>query len=133
MYCVILLAKGDGDLKKIVIGGQIDKAEIKELAEQYANGKFEITVKSDLDAAMSLKNGQVDYYLGACNTGGGGALAMAIALVGRDACETVSMPGRIMDEADIRKSVRNGKKAFGFTAQHKNVVVPILMDELSLI
>jgi len=43
----------------------------------------------------------------------------------------VSMPGKIKDEADIRQSVRNGKKAFGFTAQHKDVVVPIIVSELS--
>ena len=118
-------------MKKIVIGGQMDKAELREMAERYGAGKFEVEVKSDLDAAMALKNGQVDYYFGACNTGGGGALAMALALLGRDKCETVSMPGRIMDEEAIRDSVRNGKKAFGFTAQHKDVIVPILMDELS--
>jgi len=117
-------------LKKIVIGGQMDKEEIRKLVEQYANGKFEIVVKSDLDAAMALKSGQVDYYIGACNTGGGGALAMALALLGRDMCETVSMPGKIMDEEEIRKSVQNGKRAFGFTAQHRDAVVPILMDEM---
>lgn len=117
-------------MKKIVIGGQMDKAEIKKLVEQHAQGKFEVEVKSDLDATMALKNGQVDYYFGACNTGGGGALAMAIALLGRDLCETVSMPGKIKSEAEIIESVQNGKKAFGFTAQHKDVVVPILMNEL---
>jgi len=134
MFLLIIVStsfNGGGDsLKKIVIGGQLDKAEIRELAEKYANGKFEIEVKGDLDAAMALKNGQVDYYFGACNTGGGGALAMALALLGRDMCDTVSMPGKIKDEAEIRESVRNGKKAFGFTAQHKDVIVPILMDEL---
>jgi len=117
-------------MKKIVIGGQMDKVEIKALVEKYADGKFEVEVKSDLDAAMALKNGQVDYYLGACNTGGGGALAMALALLGLGVCETVSMPGKIKDETEIRESVRNGKKAFGFTAQHKDVVVPIIVDEL---
>ena len=118
-------------MRKIVIGGQMDKAEIQKLVEQGAVGKFEVEVKSDLDAAMAVKNGSVDYYFGACNTGGGGALAMALALLGRDLCATVSMPSRIMDEAEIRANVQQGKKAFGFTAQHKEVVIPIIMDELS--
>ncbi|WP_086350244.1 DUF2620 domain-containing protein [Candidatus Enterococcus clewellii] len=117
-------------MKKIVVGGQIDKAEVQALVEKYADGNFTSEVKSDLDAAMAIKSGQADFYLGACNTGGGGALAMALALLGRENCETVSMPGKVMDEEDIRQSVRNGKKAFGFTAQHKEIVVPILMDEL---
>ena len=118
-------------MKKIVVGGQIDKAEIKAIAEKHSGGKFAVEIKNDLDAAMALKSGQADFYLGACNTGGGGALAMAIAIVGLNLTETVSMPGKIKDEAEIRQSVRNGKKAFGFTAQHKDVVVPIIMDELS--
>ncbi|MBP1045077.1 DUF2620 domain-containing protein [Enterococcus sp. BWM-S5] len=117
-------------MKKIVVGGQIDKDEVFALVEKYADGKFTAEVKSDLDAAMAIKSGQADFYLGACNTGGGGALAMALALLGRENCETVSMPGKVMEDEEIRQSVRNGKKAFGFTAQHKEIVVPILMDEL---
>ena len=44
---------------------------------------------------MAIKTGAADFYLGACNTGGGGALAMAIALLGMGQCATVSMPGNI--------------------------------------
>ncbi|WHZ32892.1 DUF2620 domain-containing protein [Desemzia incerta] len=117
-------------MKKIVVGGQIDKKEVAKLVEKYGEGKFEIDVKSDLEAAMALKSGAADYYLGACNTGGGGALAMAIALVGRAETVTVSMPGNLMSEEEIRENINNGKRAFGFTAQHKDTVVPIIMDEL---
>ncbi|WP_277631166.1 DUF2620 domain-containing protein [Atopococcus tabaci] len=117
-------------MKKIVVGGQIDRKEVAKLVEQHAEGKFDVEVKGDLDAAMALKNGQADYYLGACNTGGGGALAMAIALVGRNQTSSVSMPGKIMTEDEIREEVAAGKKAFGFTAQHMETVVPIIMKEL---
>lgn len=117
-------------MKKIVIGGQIDKEEVKSLVEKHANGQFTIEIKSDLDAAMGMKSGAYDYYLGACHTGGGGALAMALALLGRDQCVTVSMPGSVMEESEIRQNVQNGKVAYGFTAQHKEIVVPIIMDEL---
>lgn len=117
-------------MRKIVIGGQIDKEEVRQLVESHAEGKFDMTVKSDLDAAMAVKSGQADFYLGACNTGGGGALAMALALLGRENCVTVSMPSNVMSEAEIRENVQGGKKAFGFTAQHKDIVIPIIMDEL---
>lgn len=118
-------------MKKVVIGGQIDKEEVKQLVEANANGLFEVEVKSDLDAAMAVKAGQSDFYLGACNTGGGGALAMALALLGRENCVTVSMPSSVMTEEEIRAEVQAGKKAFGFTAQHKEIVIPIIMDELA--
>lgn len=118
------------DMRKIIVGGQIDKNEVLELVERYADNQFSAEIKSDLDAAMAVKNGDADYYVGACNTGGGGALAMAIALLGKENCETVSMPGNLKSEDEIRKSVQDGKIAFGFTAQHKDVVIPIIMDEL---
>lgn len=120
-------------MKKIVVGGQIDKEEVKALVLQYGLPEDSVEVKSDLDAAMAIKSGTADYYIGACNTGGGGALAMALALLGRDNCVTVSMPGKIMPEEEIRENVRSGKKAFGFTAQHKNDVLPIIMEELNKI
>ncbi|MDE1548743.1 DUF2620 domain-containing protein [Jeotgalibaca caeni] len=117
-------------MKKIVVGGQIDKKEVAQMIEKYADGRFEVEVKSDLDAAMAIKSGKADYYFGACNTGGGGALAMAIALVGRSNCATLSMPGKIMKEEELRQQVTDGKKAFGFTAQHKEKIIPIVMDEI---
>lgn len=116
---------------KVVIGGQIDKDAIKKLAEVHGNDKIEFSVMSDLDAAMALQAGNVDFYIGACNTGGGGALAMAIALAGAENCETLSMPGSMKSEAEIIESVNSGKKAFGFTAQHKDVIVPLIIAELN--
>lgn len=117
---------------RIVVGGQIDKAELVKIIEQSIGDQVEaeIEVKSDLEAAMALKNDQADYYFGACNTGGGGALAMAIALVGRENTATVSMPGNIMTDEEIAKEVEAGKRAFGFTAQHKEQVIPVIVQEI---
>lgn len=117
-------------MKKVVVGGQIDKQEIKKRIEALSHGELTVDIKSDLDAAMAIKSGQYDYYIGACNTGGGGALAMAIAMIGHDKCSTVSMPGSIKDESFIRSEFAKGKIAFGFTAQHKDIVLPILIDEI---
>lgn len=114
---------------KIVVGGQIDKNQIADKIRKLWEG-VDLEVKSDLEAAMSVKNGNADCYIGACNTGGGGALGMAIALVGRDNCSTLSMPGKIMDDDQIRIEVQSGKKAFGFTAQHQDKILPILISEL---
>ena len=75
---------------KIVVGGQIDKENVAEIIKKYIP-EAEIIIKSDIDAAMDVKMGNVDYYFGACNTGGGGALAMAIAIAGADKCATLAM------------------------------------------
>ncbi|PPK80097.1 uncharacterized protein DUF2620 [Lacrimispora xylanisolvens] len=115
---------------KIVVGGQIDKEEIAKIVSQLMNGKAEIEIRGDLDGAMGVKEGKYDYYVGACNTGGGGALAMALALLGSKSCSTISMPGQIKSEAFIREEVEKGKKAFGFTAQHKDEVLPVLLKAI---
>lgn len=117
-------------MKKIVIGGQIDKEKLAEVVRKIAGEKASVTIKSDIEAAMDVKIGMADIYLGACNTGGGGALAMAIALLGANNCATVSMPGNIKSDVEIVAEVNAGKKAFGFTAQHIEQVVPVILKEI---
>lgn len=116
---------------RIVVGGQIMKSEIFDFIEKYyGKGNVELAVKNDLDAVMAMKAGQFDYYIGACNTGGGGALAMAIALLGPSKCQTISMPGKIFSDEDIKKAVDSGKIAFGFTAQHMENVLPVWLKAI---
>jgi hypothetical protein len=115
---------------RIVVGGQIDKDRVAEIIRKLGGDKVTVTVKSDIEAAMLIKTNQADYYFGACNTGGGGALAMAIALLGMGLCATVSMPGKIRSDEEIIKEVESGKKAFGFTPQHAEQVLPVIMNKI---
>ncbi|EMG26946.1 hypothetical protein X560_0202 [Listeria fleischmannii 1991] len=116
--------------KKIAIGGQLGKVEIEKVITEIAGGQLEFVVKSDLDAAMALKNGEVDYYVGACETGSGGALAMAIALVGASHCVTIASPSSVMTSDEILEQVKNGKTAFGFTKNSIDQVLPVLIKAL---
>ncbi|TDT61328.1 DUF2620 domain-containing protein [Fonticella tunisiensis] len=115
---------------RIVVGGQIEKEKVAELIRKIGGDNVSVTVKSDIEAAMAIKTNQADYYFGACNTGGGGALAMAIALLGMGLCATVSMPGKIRSNEEIINEVKSGKKAFGFTPQHMDQVIPVIMNEI---
>ena len=63
---------------KIVVGGQIDKEDIAAIVKKELGDQAEVTVKGDLDATMGMKAGTYDYYVGACNTGGGGALGRGL-------------------------------------------------------
>ena len=112
---------------KIVVGGQIDKENVAEIIKKYIP-EAEIIIKSDIDAAMDVKMGNVDYYFGACNTGGGGALAMAIAIAGADKCATLAMPGNNLEKEKIRDEVKAGKVAFGFTPQSAEQVIKIVAE-----
>ena len=105
---------------KIVIGGQMGKEEIKDLIVTTMGTECEVAIRDDVAAAMDVKSGNADLYLGACMTGGGGALAMAIAILGYGACMTVSDA----DENAIRDAL---KKAFGFTPSMSRTVVPVIV------
>ena len=117
-------------LIRIVVGGQMDKDRIAQIIKKIGGDKVTVQVKSDIEAAMAIKTNQADYYFGACNTGGGGALAMAIALLGMLLCATVSMPGNIKSDDEIIKEIENGKKAFGFIPQHAEQVIPVIMNKI---
>ena len=56
--------------------------------------------------------------------------AAAIALLGMNQCATVSMPGKMLSEDEILAQVKAGKKAYGFTDQHIEKVVPIILKGL---
>ena len=115
---------------KIVIGGQMNKKKIENLVKEYGGDKVEVTVKGDLNAAMDVKNGLVDYYLGSCETGGGGSLAMAIAMLGADKTATLSSPSSTMSKEEIEEKVKDGKIAFGFTVPSTKTVLKHLIPAI---
>lgn len=116
---------------RFVVGGQIEKEKIAETLRTLAGDKAtSITVMGDIEAAMAIKSGSADYYVGACNTGGGGALAMAIAIAGADKCATLGMPGKILSDEEIIAHVNAGKVAFGFTGQDIDSVMPVLLNAI---
>ncbi len=115
---------------KIVVGGQMDKQLLAQLFTKYGGDQIEVKVMSDIEAAVAVQTGQADYYFGACATGAGGALAMAIGLIGHQYCASISIPGKIMDDEEIRQQISEGKKAFGFVNYDAEKVIPIIMEEL---
>lgn len=117
---------------RIVIGGQLAKEEIMRAVNAVCSDPNRLTcvITGDMDAAMEIKNGTADIYLGACDTGGGGALAMAIAIIGYSNCLTVSMPGKSLSDEEICKGIDEGKKAFGMVPVDVNRIVPVIINHL---
>lgn len=116
---------------KIAIGGQLNKNQIKE--EILKNSiDVEVGIFTDIDAATKVKNGEYDYYVGACQSGAGGALGMAYALIGRDKCATIAMAGISPKFDKVTAAVEKGAKAFGFTNDQVDNAIPMLMKALNL-
>ena len=116
-------------MKKIGIAG-LQREQIQKLVEATAPGEFECHILSDMEAASKVKKGELDYYIGACNTGAGAALSMAIAIIGYNKSATIAKPG-IQAKADqVAKFIAEGKVAFGLSVEHVEHAIPRLITQL---
>lgn len=115
---------------KIVVGGQVDRQKIANKINEIAGDKVEVEVLDDIKAATAIKNGEADYYFGACHTGGGGALGMAMAILSSSKAVTISMPGKAPKEDKIKEELQAGKVAFGFTSDHIDKAVTLLLENI---
>ncbi len=115
---------------KVVVGGQLAKDELVALIQQCGGDRVQVEKKGDMQAAMDVKTGAADFYVGSCQTGGGGSLAMAIALCGYGSCVTLASTGKVMSEAEIAAQVQAGKTCFGVVVESIPTVVPTLVREM---
>ena len=104
-------------MKKIGVAG-LQREQIKKTIEATAPGSFEVFIHNDMEAAMKVKSGQLDYYIGACNTGAGAALSIAIAVIGDNKSCTIAKPGIKAKDEHIAKMIAEGKVAFGLSVEH---------------
>jgi hypothetical protein len=109
----------------------MEKQRIADLVKKLGGEGVSVQVKSDIEAAMLIKRGEADYYLGCCATGGGGSLAGAIAILGYGRCVSVSMPGIAPEKNKVEQAVNEGKQAFGFTDNHVDAAVGMIMEAIS--
>ncbi|MFJ7727490.1 DUF2620 domain-containing protein [Neobacillus sp. NPDC097160] len=114
---------------RIVVGGL--KKDIIERSAKAAGGEHVlVTVTSDFDAAKKVKAGDADYYFGACNSGGGAALSVAIGILGYGKCSTVAKNGKKPNPQEIEKLVNDGKIAFGMAVESIEEAVPVIVNSL---
>jgi hypothetical protein len=111
---------------RINVSGLAAKEIVNKVAE-IGGSQVEVRSVADIVGVREVAQGKADYFFGACATGGGGALSMAIAVLGYANCLTVSTAGKPPQEAEIQAAVRGGKKAFGFTCDHVDSAVPMIM------
>ena len=116
-------------MKKIGVAG-LQREQIKKTIEATAPGCFEVFIHNDMEAAMKVKSGQLDYYIGACNTGAGAALSIAIAVIGYNKSCTIAKPGIKAKEEHIAKMIAEGKVAFGLSVEHVEHAIPMLINHL---
>ncbi|MCK6261921.1 MULTISPECIES: DUF2620 domain-containing protein [Vibrio] len=112
-------------MKKIAIAG-LQREQIRDQIEASAPDTFECHILTDMDAAMKVKAGDMDYFVGCCNTGAGGALAMAIAIIGFNQSCTIAKPAIKAKEDEVAQFIEKGYVAFGLSVEHIEHAVPML-------
>ncbi|WP_413111594.1 DUF2620 domain-containing protein [Thaumasiovibrio sp. DFM-14] len=117
-------------MKKIAIAG-LQREQIRDQIEATAPNTFECHIMTDIDAAMKVKSGEMDYFIGCCNTGAGGALAMAIAIIGFNQSCTIAKPSIQAKVDEVKQFINEGRVAFGLSVEHVEHAVPLLTGILA--
>ncbi len=117
-------------MKKIAIAG-LQREQIQQQIESTLPDTFECHILTDMDAAMKVKAGEMDYFIGCCNTGAGGALAMAIAIIGFGQCCTIAKPSIQAKKEEVQQFIDKGCVAFGLSLEHVEHAVPMLVKLLA--
>lgn len=97
---------------KLIVGG-VGKVAAAKALESVLEPGDEVIVGTDMDAAIKLKTGAADYYLGTCHTGAGASLGVLVGMLGTDKCHTFGRT--VPTEAEIDSAVSTGAVAFGFS------------------
>lgn len=114
---------------KIAIGG-LKKNEMEKAIIAASGGKIETIITTDIAAVPMLKKGEVEYYFGACESGGGAAISILIGMIGYSKCCTVARNGQVAKKADVEKYVQDGKCVFGMAHDGIDKTVPVLVEVL---
>ncbi|MFE3601661.1 DUF2620 domain-containing protein [Streptomyces sp. NPDC059142] len=115
-------------MTKILTGG-VGKTEVADTVTRLGLEGLEISVSNDMDAAMKLRNGQADYYLGTCHTGAGASLGILVGLLGSPLCHTFGRS--VPTDEQVAALVADGKKVFGFAIDQIDVLAPLMARALA--
>ncbi|MEV0374292.1 DUF2620 family protein [Streptomyces sp. NPDC050636] len=115
-------------MTKILTGG-VGKSEVASAVTGLGLPGVEIVVSSDMDAAVQLRAGRADYFLGTCHTGAGASLGVLVGLMGAAACHTFGRS--VPSGAQIEALLDEGKKVFGFAVDQIDAITPALARALA--
>ncbi|MGG3467299.1 DUF2620 family protein [Neobacillus pocheonensis] len=120
------------EIKKIrIMSTGFAKQAIADAAKKAGGELVEIEIHSDMAGARKVKSGEADYYIGSCWSGHGGALSIAIGVLGYSNCTMVTTASGHPTPEQIKNKVKEKDwKAFGINAGHAPTAVPHIIDAL---
>lgn len=115
--------------RTVVVTG-LGREETVRTVKRLAGARAIVAPMTDVEGALAIRDGHADYLIGVCQSGAGGALAMAVAFLGRDRCATLATMGRAPNPVEVARFVREGKVAFGMATDQVEPTVRLLLAEL---
>ena len=115
---------------KIALAG-LQREVMESAIKSFGNESIQTIITTDMNGCSLIKKGEVDFYFGACNTGAGAAISIAIGLLGYGKCCTIAKPGMGAKVHEVEKFVKEGKIAFGMSIENIEQAIPILLKELT--
>jgi hypothetical protein len=107
-----------------ILTGGVAKDEAEQALRALGLPGLEVRRSSDLEAAMKLRSGGAEYYIGTCHTGAGASLGVLVGLLGSACCHTF---GRGLPEpAEVERLLGAGVRAFGVSMDRMDEVLPVL-------
>jgi len=111
---------------KIGVFGQ-GMPQMIRLIKERSGGRIEGVAVGDVDGAVALRDGKLDYLVGVCYSGAGSALGGVIAVLGREKTGYVSFISFPPKEEKVRRMVMEGKVAFGLAREHIEKAIPMVV------
>lgn len=111
-----------------IISGGVAKSHVAEVLRPLLGPEDTVILGTDMEAAVQLKSGAADYFLGTCHTGAGASLGVLVGFLGSDKAHTFGR--RIPSEDAVAKAVEAGNLAFGFALDQVDDVVPLIWAAL---
>jgi len=107
------------------------RERIATLVRESGQGGAEALLMTDFEASSAVKNGQADYYIGACQSGAGGALAVANAILGPSVVTRLAGDGGLPPGAQqVEQALKEGKRAFGVVHTQLDTTIPVIVAAL---
>jgi len=116
--------------KLVLIASGIAKAAIAKAAQKEGGASVEVQTMSDMQGAQAVKQGKADYFIGSCGTGQGGALSLAIAVLGAQNCVMLTNRGRMLTPTEITEKASGAYQAFGLNADQAEKGAEVLVKAL---
>ncbi len=111
-------------MTRILTGG-LGRTDVARIVQQLGLDGIDVAESDNMGAAVELRSGRADCYLGTCHTGAGASLGVLVGVLGSGACHTFGRS--VPQETQVAALLAAGVKVFGFAVDRIEAVTPVIV------